>query len=270
MGKDGFQIPNSYLDVLRQQKLDDSKCQVLIVDNVKINRLTLRQALESDSRINVIADASSGEEGLVLAKEIRPHVIIFSEETPDMVTSAFIEEANTFYRGLIVLSIKELQPDKVLNAISAGALGYYHKRISVKDLNSNVLAVSQGNFGEAGSRVAEVLSNAGISLFSVLNDVAKYNDLTQKHQDTLNYIKNQSVIFAECLTHRKKILLELIKSQKYGCINSRLMAVSGMLKEPLPKIAERFKVIQEKFKATSYEEVLKNELIIYCSKSKKK
>jgi pilus assembly protein CpaE len=52
------------------------KIRVLIVDDIRETRDNLRKLIQFEPDIEVIAQASSGEEGIELAKKTQPHVVL--------------------------------------------------------------------------------------------------------------------------------------------------------------------------------------------------
>src|SRR4030043_1219185 len=58
--------------------------RVLIVDDMKTIRLSLRQILESDPELTVIEEAASGEEAVAFCRKARPDIITMDINMPGM------------------------------------------------------------------------------------------------------------------------------------------------------------------------------------------
>ena len=102
--------------------------RILIVDDHPLMREALVIALNSESDLEVIADAGSAEEALDTLKTITPDVIIMDLSLPEMNGFDAIKEiiADDPQARVLVNSSME-DEDRILAAVQAGALGYYPK-----------------------------------------------------------------------------------------------------------------------------------------------
>src|SRR5512147_244293 len=99
--------------------------KLLIVDDHPMMREALITALTEEKDMEVIAEASSGIEGMKLADECRPDLILMDLLMPGMdglEAIGRILEANPQAKILVVTSLED--EDKIFAAIQAGALGY--------------------------------------------------------------------------------------------------------------------------------------------------
>lgn len=62
----------------------DEPIRVLVVDDEPDLRILLWLAVEADGRCKVVADASNGEEGVALARELQPDVVVLDQIMPVM------------------------------------------------------------------------------------------------------------------------------------------------------------------------------------------
>jgi len=102
--------------------------KLLIVDDHPMMREALVTALTEEKDMEVISEASSGIEGIKLAEECRPDVILMDLLMPGMdglEAIGRILEASPQAKILVVTSLED--EDKILGAIQAGALGYFPK-----------------------------------------------------------------------------------------------------------------------------------------------
>lgn len=102
--------------------------KLLIVDDHPMMREALITALTEEKDMEVIAEASGGIEGMKLAEECRPDLILMDLLMPGMdglEAIGRILEANPQAKILVVTSLED--EDKILAAIQAGALGYFPK-----------------------------------------------------------------------------------------------------------------------------------------------
>jgi len=125
------------------------KIRVLIVDDHAMVRQGLRTFLELQNQstlpIEVTGEASNGLEAVMMAKRIRPDIVLLDLVMPEMdglqATSKIIE-ASPHSRVIILTSFGE--EDKVLPAIRAGAQGYLLKDIPPTELVQAVREAYQG------------------------------------------------------------------------------------------------------------------------------
>jgi len=102
--------------------------RILIIDDHPMMREALITALESEEDMKVVGEASNGIEGLKLADEYKPDLILMDLLMPGMdglESIARLIEKNPEAKILVVTSLED--EDKVLAAIQAGALGYFPK-----------------------------------------------------------------------------------------------------------------------------------------------
>jgi two-component system, NarL family, response regulator LiaR len=122
------------------------KIRILIVDDHPVVREGLRVLLSSEDELELVGEASDGEEALLKAQETMPDVILMDLIMPRMDGIRAIREikkAVPAVRVLIMTSFSE--DDRVLSAIKAGAMGYILKDIVPEDLLKAIQDVYHGN-----------------------------------------------------------------------------------------------------------------------------
>ncbi|HEY76006.1 MAG TPA: MinD/ParA family protein [Thermoflexia bacterium] len=111
------------------------RIRVLIVDDVAETRENLRKLLSFDPDIEVVAMASTGEEGVELAKETRPHVVLMDINLPGMdgitATEQIVQEVPT--AQIVILSVQG-ETGYMRRAMAAGARDYLVKPPSGDEL----------------------------------------------------------------------------------------------------------------------------------------
>jgi NarL family two-component system response regulator LiaR len=104
------------------------KIKILIVDDHPMMREALLTALSEETDMKVVGEASDGNEGLKLAVECKPDVILMDLLMPGMGGLEAISricEVIPEARIIVVTSLED--EDKILSAIQSGALGYFPK-----------------------------------------------------------------------------------------------------------------------------------------------
>jgi len=118
------------------------KIKVLITDDIAETRENLRKLLSFDPDIEVVGAASSGQEGIRLAKEFLPHVILMDINMPGMdgikATEEILKEVPT--AQVVMLSVQG-ETDYLRRAMLAGARDFLTKPPSGDELMSTIRRV---------------------------------------------------------------------------------------------------------------------------------
>lgn len=127
------------------------KIRVLVVEDHPVARAGIRGALEGCERLEVVAEAGSGEEALLLARKLLPDVMVMDIELPGMdgldVTEIMRKELPDI--RVILLSMHE-NAGYVARATHSGACGYLLKDTPLEKLVESVLAAGGAVGGGEG------------------------------------------------------------------------------------------------------------------------
>jgi DNA-binding NarL/FixJ family response regulator len=119
--------------------------QILIVDDHSVVRQGLRMFLSLDPELEIVGEASNGFEGLQLARELRPHVVLMDLLMPVMdgvVATAAIRRELPDVEVVALTSV--LEDALVFGAIRAGAIGYLLKDTEAEELCRAIKAAAAG------------------------------------------------------------------------------------------------------------------------------
>lgn len=120
--------------------------RVLLVDDHQVVRRGLRTFLEVQDDIEVVGEASDGEQGVAVAEELRPDVVLMDVKMPGMdgiEALRRLREADNPARVLIVTSFTEQRT--VVPALRAGAAGYVYKDVDPDALAGAIRSVYAGH-----------------------------------------------------------------------------------------------------------------------------
>ncbi|MEU0290242.1 response regulator transcription factor [Streptomyces sp. NPDC005908] len=120
--------------------------KVLLVDDHQVVRRGLRTFLEVQDDIEVVGEAADGAEGVALAAELQPDVILMDVRMPGMdgvEALRRLRELDHRARVLIVTSFTEQRT--VIPALRAGAAGYVYKDIDPDALAGAIRSVHAGH-----------------------------------------------------------------------------------------------------------------------------
>ncbi|WP_074410771.1 response regulator transcription factor [Streptococcus suis] len=121
--------------------------RVMLVDDHEMVRLGLKSYLNLQPDVEVVAEASDGEEGLAKALEVKPDVIVMDLVMPKMTgveaTLALLKE---WPQAQIVILTSYLDNEKIYPVLEAGARGYMLKTSSADEILAAIRKVALGEY----------------------------------------------------------------------------------------------------------------------------
>lgn len=157
------------------------KMKVLIIDDHPLMRRGIKQLIELDDEFEVIADAGNGNEGIVLALEQQPDLIILDLNMKglsglDTLKALRYEEVDS---RIVILTVSDAKND-VFALIDAGADGYLLKDTEPDTLLKQIKQIAQGEI-----ILSESIKNLLVERHSVNDPI---NSLTDRETDVLSLI----------------------------------------------------------------------------------
>jgi len=120
--------------------------RALLVDDHTVVRAGLRALLEASGRVDVVGEASSGEEAVTKARTLDPDIVVMDLAMPGMdgvqATRRIAELC--IETKVLVLTIHD-EDEFLLPALDAGAAGFLNKSAADTDLMGAVEAVVRGH-----------------------------------------------------------------------------------------------------------------------------
>lgn len=118
---------------------------VLLADDHAVVRKGIREFLEEDDQILVVAEATNGSDALRLAGELRPEVAVLDIQMPGMTGIEVTRQIKAAFPEVRVLILTAYDDDPYVFALlRAGADGYLLKSADSADLVRSVKAVAGG------------------------------------------------------------------------------------------------------------------------------
>jgi NarL family two-component system response regulator LiaR len=158
---------------------------VMLIDDHRVVRQGLSDFLEVQADIEIVGEASSGEEGVQLARELLPDVVLMDLVMPGIdgvETTRRIKAVSPSTRVIVLTSFAD--DDKVFPAIKAGAISYLLKDISPEEL-AHAIRAAQRNEAVLHPEVAAKLMQE----FSAPRpNEAPVEQLTPREMDVLRLI----------------------------------------------------------------------------------
>lgn len=121
------------------------RIRVLLADDHAVARHGIRRMLEVETDIEVVSEATDGEEALAKARSLKPDVVIADVRMPGMsgveLVKTLTDEA---FPGRAIILTAHLDGDLIARAMKAGAQGYLLKDLASNELAQAVRAVQRG------------------------------------------------------------------------------------------------------------------------------
>jgi DNA-binding NarL/FixJ family response regulator len=119
--------------------------RLIIADDQRLFRQSLRIVLEHESHLKVIGEASDGQEAYELAKALRPDVVLMDVEMPKLdgiAATKILVKALVGIKVLILSSYSD--DDRVVQGIQAGAVGYVVKDATPEEFVKIIRVTHEG------------------------------------------------------------------------------------------------------------------------------
>jgi DNA-binding NarL/FixJ family response regulator len=159
---------------------------ILIVDDHAVVRQGVRAFLETQADLKVVGEASSGEEGVKLAAQHVPDVVLMDLVMPNMDgVEATRQVKRVSPRTQVVVLTSYHEDEHIFPAIRAGALSYVLKEISPRELTDVVRKAAHGEavlHPRVAARVIQELQ--GIRS----DDVNPFTELSDREMEVLRLI----------------------------------------------------------------------------------
>ena len=119
--------------------------RVLVADDHSVVRKGLRTFLSLDSELEIVGEASDGEEAVKMAHQLRPDVVLMDIKMPKMDGIAATGAIRRDLPDTEVIALTSVLEDaSVVGAVRAGAIGYLLKDTEADELCRAIKAAAAG------------------------------------------------------------------------------------------------------------------------------
>ena len=149
----------------------DDRIRVVIVDDIAETRENIRKLLQFENDIEVVGVARTGIEGINVAKEMRPDVMLMDINMPDMdgIVATETIRRTIPHTQIVILSVQG-DTNYMRRAMLAGARDFITKPPSIDDLTSAIRRAGKMAIDERSK--APVPARAGVPGVGVLSGSA--------------------------------------------------------------------------------------------------
>lgn len=194
------------------------KIRIILVDDHPFVREGIRQFIERDPLMEVLAEGKDGVEALALIRQHRPHVAVVDLQMPRLSGLDIIRQAKEEGLNVAFLTLTAHDEDPyVFAALRAGAKGYLLKTAGPEELGRAIRLVHAGQSALDPSIIDRVIDQLGTPAGSPTS--GEIERLSERELDVLR-------LAAQGLTNRA-IGVELGISER--TVHSHLMNIFGKL-----------------------------------------
>jgi len=142
----------------------DKDIRVMIADDHPVVRRGLRQTIEADPRLKVVAEAGDGEAALAQIQELKPAIAVVDIDMPQLDGLGVAREIRKKRLPVeIVFLTIHGEEDLFHTAMDLGSKGYLLKDTALTEIVKALRAVAEGNYYVTPSLTAYLVHRRGLA-----------------------------------------------------------------------------------------------------------
>lgn len=127
--------------------MSGNKIRIMIVDDHPLFRQGVRRVLEAEEDLEVIMEASDGEEALRMISQQVPNVVLMDVNLPGMNGLRVTQELKAIRSEISVIILTAYHnEEQIFHCIRAGASAYFPKDVTPSRLIEAIYQVHNGNY----------------------------------------------------------------------------------------------------------------------------
>ena len=162
-----------------------SQLRVVIADDQPLMRAGFKAVLEATGSIEVVAEASTGEEAVRAATAHAPDVVLMDIRMPEM---DGIEATRRLPRQRVLILTTFGLDDYIIDALRAGASGFLLKDAPTHEVVAAVRAVAAGDAVLAPAVTRQLLDQVGRRLPTAVSRTPLEAELTEREREVLSML----------------------------------------------------------------------------------
>ncbi len=197
-----------------RNKLDERKqtavISILLVDDHALMREGLRQLLECEDDMRVVAEAVNGLDAMLQVRKLRPDVVLMDISMPVVDGLAVTRQITNEYPEVAVIMLTMFrQQQQVLQAMRNGARGYLLKSASSQEVAQAIRKVHDG-----GMLIEPEVTGALVNEYRRLSDLSGDGFSIHPSAHTLTAREIEIVRYVAAGMSNKEIASRLVYSEK--------------------------------------------------------
>jgi DNA-binding NarL/FixJ family response regulator len=165
-----------------------SLIRLLIADDHPLLRAGLRQVIETDARLQIVAEAADGATALEQLVATQPDVAVLDIEMPQLTGFALLREIRARRLQTTVVFLTMYRDEEMFNeALDLGALGYVLKDSATTDIVGAIRAAAAGQ-PYISPAISGFLFNRATRSSTLARQLPGLNDLTPTERRVLKLI----------------------------------------------------------------------------------
>ena len=182
--------------------------RVVIADDHPVVRRGLRQAIEADPRLKVVAETGDGEAALAQIQELKPAIAVVDVDMPRLDGLGVAREIRKkrLPVDIVFLTIHG-EEDLFHAAMDLGSKGYLLKDSALTEIVTALHAVAEGNYYVTPSLTAHLLQRRSRAQ-AFASEQPRLSDLTPTERRILNMVaegKSSKSIAEELFIHYRTV-----------------------------------------------------------------
>lgn len=154
-----------------------SVTRILVVDDHELVRMGLVRMLSDVEDFDVVGEACTGEEAILMTRELSPNVILMDVKMPGMGGLEATKKLLQNHDDVKIIAVTALDDDLFpTRLLQAGAMGYVTKGADLDEIIKAIRTVSSGNLYMTDAIAQQLalknlgIGNADISPFELLSE----------------------------------------------------------------------------------------------------
>jgi two-component system, NarL family, nitrate/nitrite response regulator NarL len=146
------------MNMEKDERPSVEKIRVIIADDHPVVRIGVRNMLWDDSRIDVVGEATDGDEAISQVVQLEPDILLLDLEMPRMPgLEALRALMNDSLRVKILLITSTITSQQIIEALQIGARGIVLKNVLADHLRAAISTVHSGDYWIGGKRVVNLV-----------------------------------------------------------------------------------------------------------------
>jgi DNA-binding NarL/FixJ family response regulator len=185
-----------------------NEISILIADDHPIFRKGLRQVIETEARLKVVAEADDGEAALEQIRQFQPNIAVLDIHMPNMSGFELAQAVREQGLALEMIFLTMHKAEDLFNAaIDIGVKGYVLKDSAVTDIVASVKAVANGQL-YISPQLSDFLLNRSNRARALREEKPSLDNLTPTERRVLSMLadyKTSKQIAKELFIHWRTV-----------------------------------------------------------------